>query len=158
MPYTIQIDKLGAVGPDGLTPLDLTNPLVTRTQANDRIIITIPDGIAFGNFDPGEIVGLNNVPYMLLSATMKSSLFMFTNGTVALSGPQAPGGAFLTRKNLLLLPDISLGAIFLGSALVPRDHILRFTSTDAGPYTIITTLEPVRNVGLVAAYTAGRRD
>jgi hypothetical protein len=151
MPYTVQIEKLGPVPPDALTTLDLSNPAVIRTQDNDRIIITIPDGVAFGNFDPGQIVGLLNVPYMMFGWSMKSSLAT-TTGSVGIGGPAIPGGDNTTRK------IFTLGSppIFLAQTLVPRDHIITFFSADAGPFTIITTFEPLRDVGLVSAYVQGR--
>ena len=150
MPYTIQISKLGPVPPDIFTPLDLSNPLVTRTQDNDRIIITIPEGVAFGNFDPGEIVGLNNVPYMMLNLSMKSSRLL-TTGTMGLMGPQAPGAAIATRKVQGFPPPIILVA-----NMVMRDHRVAFSSVDPGPFTMIITLEPMRDVGLISAYVEGR--
>ena len=121
MPYSIQIEKLGTTPPDGLTPLDLSDPEVTRTQENDRIIITIADGTDFGTFDPGEIVGLNHVPYMLISATVKSSLNASTDGSVSIVGPAAPGAAFSTRKIVELLdltpPGVQLFALGLDLGL-----------------------------------------
>lgn len=155
MAYTIQIEKLGTTPPDGLTPLDLSNPAVIRTQQNDRIVISIPDGIDFGTFDPGEIVGLNNVPYMLISATAKSSLNDFTDGSISIVGPLASGAAFADRK-IVQLTGLVASPVFLGSNMVLRDHLLRFLSTDAGPYIIIVTLEPVRDPGLVASYIRAR--
>ena len=138
MPYTIQIEKFGTTPPDGLTPLDLSDPAITRTQKNDRIVLSIPDGTDFGTFDPGEIVGLNNVPYMLLSATAKSSLNAFTDGSISIVGPLASGAAFADRK-IVQLTGLAAAPVFLGSNMVLRDHLLRFISTDAGPYIIIVT-------------------
>ncbi len=156
MPYTIQINKLGPVPPDGGTTLNPADPTLIRTQDNDRIIITVPVGTAFGNFDPGEIVGLNDVPYMLLGASMKSSLDPFTAGVIAVVGPLAPLGLLASRKLLTLIPDVSVNPIFLGGVMMMRDHLIAFSSPDPGPYTIITTLEPARDVGLISAYVRGR--
>jgi hypothetical protein len=155
MPYTIQIEMLGAAGPDAVTPLDLSNPAVTRIQDNDRIIVTIPDGVAFGNFDPGQIVGLLNVPYILLSLTMKSSLDPPVAGTGSVAGPQAPGAAFSTRKTVTVIA-FGGGDITLAGFMLPRDHLLTFASADPGPFIIVATLEPVRNVGLVSSYITAR--
>lgn len=151
MAYTVQIDKLGAAFLDGATGLGAVTPV----QGDDIIQVTIPDGTNFGAFDPGELVMLPNVPFLLLGVSIVAAVTPFTGGTIRLVGPQASGGSAVNRKAFSLLALGGSSGIVQTPQLMPFEHILSFTTVDAGPYRIIITLEPFRGADLPPAWVAG---
>lgn len=150
MPYTVQIDVLDPGLLDGSTSINFNDPAVVVAQADDRFVITLPVGTAFGFFDPGEVVQLPNVPYLVLAIAIAAPTMPFAEvtGVVRLVGPQAPGALFATRKvQNLLGPGLGQGLLLAAPVLDPFNHGLGFVTTgaDVGPYRIVLTIEPFRD-------------
>lgn len=164
MSYTVQIDVLDTAVLDGTTFIDFTNPGTSLVQSDDRFVVTLQPGLNFGAFDPGDLVGLPSVPYLMLSVSIAApTMPMAAGGTIALAGPAAVGSPITNRKLLRLLgPPLGEG-ILLQPELFPFDHILKFFTDpgDPGPYRIVMTFEPFRSTkqpngeDLPAAWAAG---
>ncbi len=160
--YTVQIDVLDAFPLDGVTPIDFADPAVTVEQADDRFVITIPVGSAFGFFDPGEVVMLPNVPYLILTASIAAQVMPFAGplGGISVVGPQAVGAPFSTRKTIPLLVPLVEGLALFEGQIVPFNQGLSFITdpADAGPYSIVLSIEPFRDSpgeNLPSAWAAG---
>jgi hypothetical protein len=166
MPYTVQIDVLNPAPLDGVTPINFNDPAVVVTQNDDRFVISVPPANAFGFFDPGEVVGLPNLPYLMLAAAIAAPTMPFVGvaGVIRSVGPQASGALFATRKVLNLLgPGLAQGLLLAAPELIPFNNGLGFVTdvADPGPYRIVLTIEPFRDSkqpngeDLPAAWAAG---
>lgn len=145
MSYTLRIVKLGAADLDGSTPLDLTaaGVLIDRTLGG-TITVTVPDGVALGTIDPGEVLeaaGETGNTYILLQATAVSAA-VYSGGTTnniqrvvgvtseELADLTATNGAALNGK-ILFQPDVLIAVnTDVGGPHELNIHIKRLTDDD----------------------------
>lgn len=148
MPYTVRIDVLNTAPLDGTTFIDFTDPDTSVVQSDDRFVVTLQPSLNFGAFDPGDLVGLPSVPYLMLSVTVVAPTMPMpgAGGLVALAGPSAVDAPITNRNIIPLLSPLGEG-ILLQSELIPFDHLIKFFTDlgDPGPYRIVMTFEPFRS-------------
>lgn len=147
---TVRIDVLDPAALDGTTDLDLAATGVTRVDnpTLGLITVTIPAGMAFGRFEPGEILGTGgpNLTLSLLSASVIPDNGVAVDGdVVSLVSPPLPSAArrSLEVVNLLTETDIANEV----AQTIPVGHLLSFTTQTAnGPWRIQCTFTQIRDV------------
>lgn len=95
MNYTLQIVKQGsgALGDfDGTTQFatDYANVFITQTESG-RITVTVPSGVAFGAFDPGQVLQRAN-------QSLEGVSFWATDFMIDHAGPAFNAGDVIRRR------------------------------------------------------------
>lgn len=157
---TVQIDKLGASVFDGTTLLNpAVDPVTIQTlPAESRTVITIPAGVAVGQFNIGALLGIPSGNAFMIHDIAIGGTFggNYTGGSIAFLGPLDP--------NLLARPSASfplVGTPGIGITDGPRwllpEYLLAITTVvaDTGPYRVVLLVEKLPNQKLMASVASG---
>lgn len=139
--YTVEIIKQGAAGLDGTTLLDTSAPGVSVNKSRVGLVaVTVPDGVALGAIDPGQLVGRPTRGIKVNSFAIASDGGAPVAGDVLNRiGPESPGGNPGQEVQLAdLNTDVGL-AQDVGTFQF-RDR-LGILSAQAGPHRIVIAME-----------------
>lgn len=157
---TLQIDKLGTGLFDGTTLLNpAIDPItITRDAAENRTILTIPDGTAVGRIDIGDILGIPpGNAFLVHSISIGGDFFaLFTGGSIQILGPPDPTAVSRPSFDFDLTGTPGI-RITDGSRWFLPNNLLAITTVgpDVGPYRVVLLVEKIPNQKLAASVASG---
>ena len=126
---------------------------VTKSvDAQGVVVIAAAASELFGAFDPGSLLGSRSGDFVLQSMQV-SSTADFSEGDVALIGPQPPGAGGDPHR-FVFHGLTGLHDLFVGGQIIPAGYKLSFNTDATGPHVIRLTMWPISRLEQIATLLA----